>query len=182
MMASSWSGLRRELENEYLCESLKGRVKYFLTSYRKAHDQLGRVAVRVDGKEVVMGNVFDYHEKGYSHKEDILKEENSVPPREWNGNDLLYDKENREIENMVYDMAINDGVFDPYDVTSAIEEYKNLPIKESIYSTNPLIRMLAVMDRRVGKRTLIKLKSQVHSQPEWLQFFYNLRLEAEDLQ
>ncbi len=60
-MGNSWSGLRRELENDYICESLKGRIQYFLTHYRKAHDDYGRV----DGEEVLMGNPFDYYVKGY---------------------------------------------------------------------------------------------------------------------
>lgn len=180
-MGNSWSGLRKELENDYLCESLKGRVQYFLTHYHKAPDKLGRIAVRVDGKEVLMGNPYDYYVKGYSDKEDALKEELEIPQREWIGSETLYEKENEQVEDIVHEMAINDGVFEIYDIMSAIQEYTNISIKESINSSNPLIRMLAVMDRRVGKRTLIKLKSEVHKQPEWLKLFYNLRLESENI-
>ncbi|UPA29124.1 hypothetical protein L0P85_10945 [Terrisporobacter glycolicus] len=39
--------------------------------------------------------------------------------------------------------------------------------------------MFAIMDRRIGKRTLRKLADQVDIQPEWLQFFYKLRLDSE---
>lgn len=173
--------MRRELEKDYLCESLKGRVQYFLTHYHKAPDNFGRIAVRIDGKEVLMGNPYDYYVKGYADEEDKLKEEMGIPAREWTGKETLYHEENKKVEEMVYEMAINDGVFYIYDVISAIHEYKNLAIKESIKSSNPLVRMLAVMDRRVGKRTLTKLKTEVHNQPEWLQFFYNLRFESENL-
>ncbi|MBU5427656.1 hypothetical protein KQI41_14800 [Tissierella pigra] len=180
-MGNSWSGLRRELENDYLCESLQGRVQYFVTHYHKAPDNYGRIAVRVDGKEVLMGNPYDYYVKGYVYKQHILKKEMGVQPRKWVGNETLNDKENKQVEDMVNEMAVNDGVFDIDDITSSIREYKNLDIKESINSANPLVRMLAVMDRRIGKRTLTKLKSEVDKQPEWLQFFYNLRLESENL-
>lgn len=180
-MSKSWSGLRRELENNYLCKSLQGRVQYFLTHYHKAPDNYGRIAIRVDGEELLMGNPYDYYVKGYAEEEDILKKEMKIPPREWTGKETFYDEENRNVESMVYEMAIYDGVFEVYDIVSAIEEYKNLAIKESINSPNPLIRLFAVLDRRVGKRTLIKLKSEVKDQPEWLQLFYNLRLKAEDL-
>lgn len=180
-MGNSWSGLRRELENDYICESLKGRVQYFLTHYRKAHDDYGRIAVRVDGEEVLMGNPFDYYVKGYFHKERALKREMEVPPREWAGKEILYDEENREVEDMINEMANNDGFFEIYHITDAIREYKNLDIKRSITSSNPVIRMFAIMDRRLGKRTLINMISEIDNQPEWLQFFYKLRLEAEDL-
>jgi hypothetical protein len=180
-MGNSWSGLRRQLENDYLCPSLQGRVQYFLTSYHKAPDHYGRIAVRVDGNEVLMGNPYDYYVKGYSALEDELKEKMEIPPIEWIGNETLYHKENKEVEDKIKDMAMMDGVFEPYDVTSAIREYMNLNIKESLHSPNPLVRMFAIMDRRVGKRTLLKLKSEQVKQPEWLNFFYDLRLESENL-
>ena len=39
--------------------------------------------------------------------------------------------------------------------------------------------MFAVLDRRIGKRTLDKLQDSISDQPEWLRFFYLLRMEAE---
>ena len=41
--------------------------------------------------------------------------------------------------------------------------------------------MFAILDRRVGKRTLEKLKDTLDEQPEWLKQFYILRIEAENL-
>jgi len=40
-MGKSWSGLRKELEHEFLCASLKGRVQYFITHYHKGLDNYG---------------------------------------------------------------------------------------------------------------------------------------------
>lgn len=40
--------------------------------------------------------------------------------------------------------------------------------------------MFAVLDRRVGKRTLAKLSEAVEKQPECLRYFYELRLNAEE--
>ena len=42
--------------------------------------------------------------------------------------------------------------------------------------------MLAILDRRVGKRSLSALRDTVSQQPEWLQNFYRLRMDAEDFQ
>jgi len=41
--------------------------------------------------------------------------------------------------------------------------------------------MFAVLDRRIGKRTLEKLSGDVEAQPEWLRIFYNLRMQAEGI-
>ena len=62
-----------------------------------------------------------------------------------------------------------------------IAKYRNQTIKESINSDNPLERMFAILDRRLGKRTLLSIKETLDEQPNWLQFFYNLRLESEHI-
>lgn len=46
-----WSKLKKKLEG-FICDSLKDRVSYYATNYRKAHDQLGRAYITVDKKEV----------------------------------------------------------------------------------------------------------------------------------
>ena len=55
----------------------------------------------------------------------------------------------------------------------AAEKYRNNDIQNSIISDDPIVRMFAVLDRRIGKRTIEKLN--VSKQPEWLQIFYELR-------
>lgn len=73
-MGKSWSGLRKELEEELICESLKGRVQYFLTHYHGAPDNYGRVAVRVDGNEIIHGNPYSFYMK-YSRLTRRMKNE-----------------------------------------------------------------------------------------------------------
>lgn len=48
----SWSDICKTLEQDRLAPSLRERVQYFITRYRKAHDDHGRIAIQVDGKEV----------------------------------------------------------------------------------------------------------------------------------
>lgn len=40
----------------------------------------------------------------------------------------------------------------------ALENYRNQSIQDSINSENPLEKMFAVLDRRIGKRTLTNVK------------------------
>ena len=180
-MANSWSGLRKKLETGFLCEKLRGRVQYFCTHYHNAHDDYGRIAIRIDNKECLWGNPYSYFVKGYSSMEYRIKKENTIPWREWTTKGILYDEENSQVENTVKNIAINDGVFEIYDITDAIREYTQSPIEVSLYHENPIIRLFAILDYRVGKRTLIKLVDTVENQPEWLQCFYKLRLEAENI-
>ena len=52
---STWSGIRKKLESEYLAESLKGEISYFATSYSRSPDHEGRAAIRYKGKEIIKG-------------------------------------------------------------------------------------------------------------------------------
>ena len=68
-----------------------------------------------------------------------------------------------------------------HEFCDALKIYRNQDIQASISSENPLVRMFAVLDRRIGKRTLEKLKETVDSQPAWLANIYRLRLDAEKI-
>ena len=58
-MAQSWSAVRKRLEQDLLCERLRGRVQYFMTLYHNAPDRYGRFSVRVDGKELLQANPYN---------------------------------------------------------------------------------------------------------------------------
>ncbi len=178
-MPDSWSALRKRLEQDFLCPALRGRVQYFLTHYHGAPDNYGRFCIRVDGEEHVMANPYDYYVKGYDCEEYRLKEERGIPEREWTGKGTLHEAENQAVEDEVERQAISDGVFEIWFVTRALRQYTQSPISDSLSSQDPLVRLFAVLDRRVGKRTLLRLAQEAAVQPEWLRFFYLLRLEAE---
>ena len=46
------------------------------------------------------------------------------------------------------------GVFTAYDLPNAMRQFLNINIDDALLSTNPLIRALAVIDRRTGKRRI----------------------------
>jgi hypothetical protein len=49
------------------------------------------------------------------------------------------------------------GVFAGYDLPAAMRAFLNLSIEGALASGNPLVRMLAVLDRRCGKRRLERI-------------------------
>ena len=55
-------------------------------------------------------------------------------------------------------------------------------ITSALHSNNYILRAFAYMDRRVGKRTLIKIKDDAEALPEWVKQFYRVRCESEGLQ
>jgi len=154
-------------------------VQYFRTIYHGAPDEYGRFAVRVDGEEIFQAN--PYNEDNYSQIAWNIKKNECIRPREWTGREMLYDEANSSAEDEAQMISVNDGIVDSFDIPFAIKKYLNQDIRESIADENPLIRMFAILDRRVGKRTLNEIAETVTDQPEWLYKFYRLRLDAEGI-
>jgi len=171
---------KKRLENDLLCPVLRGRIHYEITKYRKAHDQPGRVIVKVDDDVILDGNLFKYF-KGYREVETAYKETHNIPRRQWNGKTIENQAVNEAAEMYIDRERLELGIFDVWQFTNAIELYLNQSIDKSLRSENPLVRLFAILDRRVGKRTLMNERAELEQLPDWLQFFYVLRFSAEGI-
>lgn len=161
---ATWSGIRKKLETEYLAESLQGHIQYYATSYSKSPDHEGRAAIRYDGKEIIRGCYWNNWVKA-----DLF-------PR-----DDKYEK--RMSEEMAYmdDTALKLGIFDQRCFYNAFAEFDNQSIEVSLKSDDLIVRIFAVLDRRVGKRRLLLMKETIMSEPATFQEFYAIRAKAEGL-
>ncbi|MEO8397246.1 MAG: hypothetical protein ABI700_29895, partial [Chloroflexota bacterium] len=72
------------------------------------------------------------------------------------------------------------GLLSRYAFEKAVEFYLEAPIERSFTSDNPIVKALAMFDRRLGKRRLQALKLGETDHPMVKQF-YRLRCQAEDL-
>jgi len=97
-----------------------------------------------------------------------------VSKRKNSGSDKSYAELHKEVKKEYNER----GLYCPSDFGVALNEFLSSDISESLESENGLVRMLAIMDRRVGKRTLKKIKPSVVDLPEWLQHFYHLRIQS----
>lgn len=74
-----------------------------------------------------------------------------------------------------------DGVYSQVEFMEAVNEYVNSPIENLLKSDNTLIKILLILDRRIGKRTLENIKNSVDNDEEIVQYFYELRCIAEGI-
>lgn len=166
----SWSGMRKYLEKEMLAKSVQGRIRYNCTRY-VGMDDCHIFEVFVDN---ILVKQFSWETLNTYFINQGYKSNNTDSTgihKYWEEFWKLQDE---------YPMESRTEYTD-WEFSSALEEYRNQAIEESIFSSDPIVRMFAVLDRRIGKRTLSKLKSTIDSQPEWLQQFYKLRVEAEKI-
>lgn len=161
----SWSGMRKFLEQEMLAPGLQGRIRYGCTAY-VGMDGARIFEISIDGKQAKR---FSWETvNSYFIKQGYKENENPVGMAEyWSGFWTLLEKYPISART-----EYTDGEF-----CDALEVYRNQGIQESLCSENPIVRMFAVLDRRVGRRTLKKCKETISEQPEWLQVFYRLRTE-----
>lgn len=71
-----------------------------------------------------------------------------------------------------------DHAFGPDQAIQGLKESLNMKIDTALQSDNPVVRGLAIVDSRFGKRRLEKLKDRVEDMHEIEKFFYDLRLNA----
>lgn len=171
MRSQLWSKLKKRLDS-LICDSLKGRVNFTVTNYRRAHDQMGRAFVTVDKKEVL--NMCTITSDIRLHRKD--RELHRL-------NEMGYDDPgiNREIGVTAHELVKKEGIYAQYDFYDSVEEFLNLPIDQALKSEDMVVKILALIDRRAGKRTLIKLRESIKNELEIIQYFYNLRCEAEQI-
>lgn len=156
----SWSKLNKQL-SELLCDPLKGHLSYFLTRYHKVHNSYGRAAIRLDHKELVCFSWIEmYHQESDLHQ---IWEETGI-----------WDNQNPVLKNK-WDV---NATYHDMDFLAAATAFLQTPITEALYSNNYIIRIFAIVDRRIGKRTLQKINKNKDYQtlPDWVKQFYDLRL------
>lgn len=165
----SWSGMRKYLEQEMLAIPLHGRVRYNCTRYVGMENchifevYIDDILIKQFSWETV--NSYFISQKLASNEEPFGIQEY------W-----------QAFWTLLAEIPLNERTeYTDDEFCEALTAYRNQPIQESLASNDPMVRMFAILDRRVGKRTLERLKEKVAVQPAWLQAFYMLRLEAEQI-
>ncbi|MGN0700582.1 MAG: hypothetical protein ACI4J8_06245, partial [Oscillospiraceae bacterium] len=79
------------------------------------------------------------------------------------------------------DTALRLGVFDQRCFYEAFREFDGQSIEESLSSDNLLVRIFAVLDRRLGKRRLLLIAETIEAQPETFREFFAIRAQAEGI-
>jgi hypothetical protein len=129
---------------------LRERIDLYVTGYRKSHDGADKVWITVDGAKVFSCN--------YYHSERATAEAFYSGLR---GEQIKSYLDGREIHT-------------PRDFGEAMRLYLDMPIAAALNSSAPLIRAFALIDRRVGTRTIAQIEMP-DSEHTLVKAFYELR-------
>ncbi len=175
----SWGGLKKQMES-LLAESLKGRISYFYTTYHEVHNAYGRASINYDKKELVS---FSW-DIGYQQWDDEYKflNDNNIDASHFPNTEDMWQKQLEVQRNLAKEKWMPEGKLCEADFIAAASAYVNTDVTAALCSENYLFRVFAFMDRRVGKRTLVKIREEAGKMPEWVRRFYTLRCDAEGIE
>jgi hypothetical protein len=158
-----WSKLKKRVEDMF-SPAVKGRVELRLTNYRATHDSEGRGYITFDKNEIWNMCTISYYPLEYEKINEFLEQDcDSIS----------------EAQMRAHQQLAKNGVLNQHTYYESLEDYCNNSIDKSINSENILIRSLAMLDSRMGKRRLNNF--DVSGQPEKVTEFYQIRCKCEGL-
>lgn len=191
-MPKNWKYIKKLLEKEFLCEKLRGRVTYDLTDYRPAPWYQQHFVMKCGDKMLFEANQperqwitgYPLHEAKYWETMRIA--EAAYEKYEISQYDIPQGVVERltsfAVKQTCQYMAHYDGFYGVHDIVDAIGVYLHSDIQSSLNADEPFLQVLAILDRRTGKRQLRKLAEEKYIFiPEWTKKFYRLRFEAEGI-
>lgn len=155
-----WSKLKSHLF-DFVDPELRKRIDFHLIKYRKLGDSTNEFLVYVDGVKIFSASYSRHNIATY------------VVTR-WTGWQAYDDgKEPYFLEETLNKREIHA----PVDITSSIRTYFDLDPQISLHSSDPILRALAMIDKRIGRRTLEALEISAHEH-SLIWALYRLRMES----
>lgn len=184
----AWSKLKQSLES-FLSPALIGRVEYRATSYRYLTDKAGLCYLSVDKKNVLnmsdATNGIPWYQTDQEIKNDpdvrvsISDEEIEAVRLETKGNvpedRLRMMASSRKKSVLAKELLSAQAALSKSNFIVAGTKFLATSIEESIESNDILLNILALVDRRVGKKRIQNMAAQMKAKHPAVQYFYELR-------
>ncbi|WP_322922826.1 hypothetical protein [Paenibacillus campi] len=184
----SWSKLKQNLES-FLCPALQGKVEYRATSYRYAPDKSGNCYITVDKKNILNMKDTTTPIRWYESEQEIKNNPNIDVPltaqeienvkQDRNGNipddRLQIIARNRKLTECAKQILSAQTALSKSNFDTMANRFLARPIEESLDSPDILLNILALIDRRVGKKRLQNMSDTVKLKHPAVQYFYELR-------
>lgn len=170
-----WSKTKKALMDR-MADSLKKRVRYnfevYATNKCRWWSETPVFYIYVDNDLWFASNLKYYWMESEYFERNV---DRSLPQDE-------YWEAHRKAGPHAVDYASSYGLMEINHMMRLIHEYLNvLNVKECLHNDNYILKMLAVLDRRVGKRTIKKLIDNISKEPEWFRKYIILRAESEGI-
>lgn len=184
----SWSKLKQQLES-FLCPALVDIVEYRATGYRYLPDKAGICYIAVDKKNILNMNDTTSSIRWYKNEQEIKNDPNIDIPisdeeieairKETNGKvpeeRLKVMARSRKITQCSKELFLAQTSLSKSNFTVVANKYLSLSIEECLESDDILLNILAIVDRRVGKKRILNMSQNIKQKHPSVQYFYELR-------
>ncbi|MEQ7052979.1 hypothetical protein ABN764_20250 [Paenibacillaceae sp. P-4] len=183
----SWSKLKQQLES-FLCPALHGRVEYRATSYRYLPDKAGICYISVDKKNVFnmsdKTSLIKWYQTEQEIKNDsdiqipISNEEIEAVRKDTKGapeDRLIVIARSRKMSGYAKELLSAQSSLSKSNFNVVANHFLTISIEESIESDDILLNILALVDRRVGKKRILNMTEKMKLKHPIVQYFYELR-------
>jgi hypothetical protein len=164
-----WSKLKSRVEERF-APSVRRRVSLHQARYRYTREQVGRVWLMVDGRDTASFATGSHWPRVQAETDRLIEE------RDASGSPAAYTQATGDAEAIVRGA----GIYDDAGALDELETYLSLSVDEALASPSPLLRALAVLDARAGKRRLRALAAAPDGHP-LVQALLRLRCDAEGI-
>lgn len=187
----SWSKVKRNLES-FLCPALAGKVEYSASSYRYLPDRAGLCYITVDKQNILnmkdKTSTIKWYETELEIKNDatinipvsdveiaaINEEMKGKVPEER----LQIIARNRKMTDYAKEIITAQASLSKSNFIVVANKFLSLSIEESMESDDILLNILALVDKRVGKKRILNMSEKIKLKHPAVQYFYMLRVSV----
>jgi len=187
----SWSKLKQQLES-FLSPALHSRFEYRATSYRYLPDKAGQCYIAVDKKNVLSMSdsttLIRWYQTELEIKNDsaieipISNEEIEAVRKDTNGkvpeDRLKVMARSRKLSEYAKEIFSAQSSLSKSNFVVVANQFLSTSIEESLESNDIILNILALVDRRVGKKRLLNMAEKMKLKHPIVQYFYELRLNT----
>ncbi|AIQ39247.1 hypothetical protein MKZ24_00960 [Paenibacillus sp. FSL R7-0297] len=187
----SWSKLKQQLEG-FLSPALEGRVEYRAPGYRYFADKSGICYISVDKKNVLnMGdktNRIRWYQteleiKNDPHLQIPVSEDDIEAVRQAAKGPVPEDRlivmaRSRKSTEHAKELMSAQTALTKSNFIVVANKFLTTPIEESLESNDMVLNILALVDRRVGKKRIVGMAEIMELKHPAVQYFYELRRGA----
>ncbi|UHA74706.1 SF0329 family protein [Paenibacillus sp. 481] len=184
----SWSKLKQQLES-FLCPALVGKVEYRASAYRYLPDKSGICYIAVDKKNVLNMNDTTSSIRWYQTEQEIKNDSDiQIPINHEEIEAVRIDTKgtvpedrlkviarSRKISEHAKELLSAQASLSKSNFIVVATTFLSISIEESLESNDILLNILALVDRRVGKKRILNMTEKMKLKHPIVQYFYELR-------
>lgn len=184
----SWSKLKQQLEG-FLSPALNGRVEYRAPAYRYLPDKSGTCYISVDKMNILnmsdKSNPIRWYQTELEIKNDpdiqipvtlddieaVRKDTKGPVPEDR----LIVIARGRKSSEHAKELMSAQATLVKSNFMVAGNKFLTTPIEESLESSDMVMNILALVDKRVGKKRILNMSEKMRMKHPIVQYFYELR-------